>query len=56
MAERVCNQPLTRVPNPIGSLPIRVICPSCQADVETTIVSTPSTMGYILGLRYCLLA
>ena len=49
MAQQVPQQALTEVPDPIGSVPFRVICPSCQADVETTVESKPSTMAYLIG-------
>ena len=56
MAQQAPQQPLTEAPNPIGSLPIRVRCPSCQADVETSVESKPSTIAYLIGFVLCLCA
>ena len=56
MAQQVPQQALTDVPDPIGSVPIRVICPACRADVETTVESKASTMAYLIGFVICFFA
>lgn len=39
---------------PLGSQPTHVICPHCQAEVDTVTKSRPSSMAWLSGLILCL--
>lgn len=40
---------------PIGPNPTHMICPSCNAEIETSIKKTPSVMAWVSGLVIALM-